>query len=131
MSASMFRTTATRSLPRSLTHLQTGVVRSNLCNNVLKATLKTSARSVRASNLVALTAFQPAQKSMVRYAHIAADYDIKKAEKALGEQKIDATPESVSAVSSIHSVNSELGQADHEQDVDMMAGIRGDFVSRL
>lgn len=68
---------------------------------------------------------------MVRYAHIAADYDIKKAEKALGEQKIDATPESVSAVSSIHSVNSELGQADHEQDVDMMAGIRGDFVSRL
>ncbi|RVX75850.1 hypothetical protein B0A52_00207 [Exophiala mesophila] len=121
----MFRTTATRSLPRSLNLARSSVVRSNLCKNVLKATLKTSARPVRASNFVALTAFQPAQKSMVRYAHVAADYDIKKAEAALAEQKITATPESVSAVSSISPVAG--GSADHEQDVDMMAGIRGDF----
>lgn len=65
---------------------------------------------------------------MVRYAHVAGGYDTKAAEKALRTQKINATPELVSSSSSIHPINSEHGQGEQEQDIDMMAGIRSDFV---
>ena len=50
------------------------------------------------------------------------------AEKSLQTQKIVAVPEEVSSTSSVHKAFQEKGVEEQEQDVDMMAGIRSDFV---
>lgn len=69
------------------------------------------------------------QKSLVRYAtNNAHAYDKKKAEADLGKQLIHAEHEGVSTDSSIHPVTGEVGLHQEEQEVDMMAGIRSDFV---
>lgn len=49
-------------------------------------------------------------------------------EAALQNEKVVAIPDLVSVSSSVHNVTSETGQEEHEQDVDMMAGIKSDFV---
>jgi len=78
---------------------------------------------------MALTTVQPMQKSLVRYAtNNAWAYDTKKAEAELGKQLISPAHEVVSTSSSIHPVTGEVGVKEEEHDVDMMAGIRGDFV---
>jgi hypothetical protein len=53
---------------------------------------------------------------------------MKKAEEDLGKVKLGATPQIVSSSSSIHPVQGEVGGVQEEQEVDMMAGIRSDFV---
>lgn len=70
------------------------------------------------------------QKALVRYAtNNAYAYDTKKAEETLGKQLIKAGHDSVSTDSSIHPITGEVGAAkEEEHDVDMMAGIRSDFV---
>lgn len=69
------------------------------------------------------------QKALVRYAtNNAGSYDRAKAEADLGKQLISAGHEGVSTESSIHPVTGEVGLHQEEQEVDMMAGIRSDFV---
>lgn len=70
------------------------------------------------------------QKALVRYAtNNAYAYDTKKAEETLGKQIIKPVHgEGVSTESSIHPVTGEVGLKEEEHDVDMMAGIRSDFV---
>ena len=46
----------------------------------------------------------------------------------MAKQKIPAYPELVDSQSSTHHLNSELGIEEPEPEVDMMAGIRSDFV---
>ena len=125
MSATMLRTTAVRSLPRPLTPLS----RATLYNNVLKASLRTSSRPVKASPLLSLALHKPMQKSLVRYqTNNAYKYDIKKAEETLGKDTLKAVPDLVSSESSTRHITGEVGAEDPEQDVDMMATIRSDFV---
>jgi hypothetical protein len=68
-------------------------------------------------------------KALVRYAHNAHAYDISKAEKSLQEKILQPIPEQVSSDSSTRQVTGEVQSkaADYEE-VDMMAGIRSDFV---
>ncbi|KAL2433954.1 hypothetical protein ABEF95_013102 [Exophiala dermatitidis] len=131
MSATMFRTTAARSLPRSFASLQAPTPRASLYNHVLKASLRTSAKSVRPSKLLALTIARPVQKSMVRYESTAGQkaalFDIKKAEEAIRNKTLQPIPELVSSSSSVRAIAGEAQAEEHEQDVDMMAGIRSDF----
>ena len=125
MSATMFRTTAVRTLPRSLKPLP----RASLCNNVLKASLRTSTRPGNASRVLALTACQPVQKSLIRYkTNLAYQYDTKKAEEELGKTILQPIPSAVTTGSSVRPVKGEVGEHAEEDDVDMMATIRSDFV---
>ncbi|KAJ9605603.1 hypothetical protein H2200_010260 [Cladophialophora chaetospira] len=129
MSASMLRTTAARSIPRSFSSLQATTPRTNLLNNALRASLRTSARPSRTSRILAVAAFQPVPRALVRYAHNAASYDIAKAEKELGERVLKPVPDEISLESSTRHVTSEMQRqpSEGEEDVDMMAGIRSDF----
>lgn len=124
MSTTMFRTTVVRSIPRSLQALHAAPARSPLCGHVLKASLRTLARPGKASGLLSLALRHPHQTALVRHATNAASYDWKKAEEAL--QKETLKP-SVAAAP-----QAAIGSAEESSDdVDMMAGIRGDFVSDL
>lgn len=51
----------------------------------------------------------------------------KKHEEKIANQKIEPTPETVSATSSIHPVLGEVATPEAEKDVDMMAGIKHDI----
>ena len=126
----MLRTSAARSIPRSFTSLQAATRRTSVLNNALRASLKTSARPAKASRVLAIAAFQPVPTSLVRHAHNAANYDIAKAEKAYHDVILKPMPEQISTGSSTRQVGGEMQrQAGHdEEDVDMMAGIRSDFV---
>ena len=125
----MFRTTAVRSLPRSFTTFPATAPRANLFNNALRASLKTSARPIRASRILSVAVAIPVQRSVVRYAsHNAGSYDTAKAEKTLGEQILKPVPALVSESSTIRSIAGEVQPNQQEDDVEMMAGIRSDFV---
>lgn len=130
MSTTMFRTTAVRGIPRSFATLQAPKPRMSLYNTVQKASLRTSARPAKATRVLSLTVARPFHTSLVRYeskgALEAARLDIKKAEENMSKQTLKPVPEAVSLSSTTRSAG-EL-TADHEDDVDMMAGIRSDFV---
>ena len=131
MSASILRTSTLRSIPRSFTSPQVSTRQTSILKNALRASLRTSARPARISTGLALTAFRPAPKALVRHGHIAADYDTDAAEARLKKVKLQPIPQMVSAESSTRLVGSEMQKPAEEEDVDMMAGIRSDFVGFL
>ena len=126
MATAMFRTTTARTVLRSL---QT-TPRASIPNAALRATLKTSARSFKTSPVLSLAIRPTLQKSLVRYQSQFVAVADKDAEARLGKEKVAAHPDLVSADSSIHPVQGEIGLEEKENDVDMMAGIRSDFVRR-
>ena len=72
--------------------------------------------------------------SLQRYStHPGNPYDKidKKHEEAVEQEKIEAHPEEVSAVSSVHQVFEEKGVEEEEKDEDMLAGVKADFVRFL
>jgi hypothetical protein len=81
---------------------------------------------------LSLTVARPFHTSLVRYESkggaLAARWDEKKHTEELYKKPIEPVPEHVSIDSSTRAVGSEVSSA-HEDDVDMMAGIRSDFVS--
>lgn len=97
-----------------------------------RAAFRTSTRSVKTSPILALAVQQPLRKSLVRYASGGGSQIIygqdPEAEKNLQSQKIVAVPEEVTSTSTVHQAFQEKGVEQEEQDVDMMAGIRSDFV---
>lgn len=126
----MFRTPAVRSIPRSFATLQAPAPRASLSNNVFRASLRTSARSVKASRVLSLTVARPFHTSLVKYeakgADKAAKWNTKQFEEDLAKQTLKPMPEAVSASSSTRAVTGET-TSEHEDDVDMMEGIRADF----
>ena len=125
----LFRTTAARSIPRSLSTITTTNSRSLLSNNALRAPLNTFARSTKAPSRLSLVPRKPLATSLVRYQHnISGITGGKSFEEAYSKEKLPVTPEIVSTQSSVKPVKSEVGVANEDQDVDMMAGIRSDFV---
>jgi len=135
MSSAMLRTTTARSLPRSFATLQAPVPRASLYTNVIKQSLRASARptaaAVYAPRMLSLTVSRPFHTSF-RYeskaGDSAANFNTKKAEEEVGKQTLKAVPEAISIASSSRAVAGELS-ADHDDDVDMMAGIRSDFTT--
>lgn len=73
---------------------------------------------------LSLTVRKPLLTSLVRYQ---STID-RAAEEEYGKGKLQAQPDMVSTGSSVRHVSGEVGADDPEPDVDMMAGIRGDFV---
>ena len=132
----MFRTTAIRAIPRSSSLRSPATLKNSAVSNVLKANLRTSSKPNTTSNVLSVALRQPLQKSLVRYqsgtAYQAASFVkglSKEAEAGYGQEKLAAPPqEQVTVDSSVHPVTGEVGQDAAEQDVDMGAGIRNDFV---
>ena len=131
----MFRTTAARAVPRSFTSLTTSATRTTLSRYAQQAKFRTSTRPVKAAPVLALSTYQPLQKSLVRYASGGSKVVLGRdteGEKAIQTQKVIGHPEFVSASSSVHPVTGEVGMTEEaEKEVDMMAGIRSDFVRRI
>lgn len=128
----MFRTTAARAVPKSLVSLRAPAARIPVSKFVQQAAFRTSTRSVKTSPVLALERHQPIQKSLVRYAStgkVVYTQDAE-AEKASGSKSISPHPEYVSTQSSVHNAFTETATQEQEQDVDMMAGVRSDFVWR-
>ena len=81
-----------------------------------------------------MTVHKPFQKALIRHAISAADAKIVyeqdfEGEKKLAASKVVALPDIVSTQSSVHNIRSETGEKPAEDEVDMGAGIRSDFVS--
>jgi hypothetical protein len=121
----MFRPTALRSLQRSLPSCNAHVARSAWGGVTLKASLASRASTVNTPKRLSLAIRKPLTTSLVRYQ---STID-KAAEEEYRKQTLKPTPESVSTGSSVRHVTGEVGVDDPEPDVDMMAGIKGDFVS--
>lgn len=81
--------------------------------------------------MLALAVARPFHTSIVRYEPKAnanaGSYNIKQAEEELGKQVLKPVPDAISTDSSVRAVAGEVS-AQHDDDVDMMAGIRSDFV---
>lgn len=91
--------------------------------------MNTLARPTRASNRLSLIPRKPLATSLVRYQHnVTGITGGKTFEEAYAKEKLPETPQIVSAQSSVHAVRSEVGVDSDEHDVDMMAGIKSDFV---
>ena len=133
----MFRTTAARAAPRALRTLNVAATRNTLVSGVLRASLKTSATPLTSSGPLSLALREPLKRSVVRYQSGTAYQQAsfvkglsKEAEEAYGNEKLVPVPEEVSVDSSVHPITGEVGKdAEAEENVDMMAGIRNDFVS--
>lgn len=125
----LFHTTAARAIPRSLTTVTTTNSRYLLSNNAFRAPLNTLARTTRASTRLSLIPRKPLATSLVRYQHnVTGITGGKTFEEAYSKEKLPETPQIVSADSSVHGVRTEVGVGNDEHDVDMMAGIKSDFV---
>lgn len=85
-----------------------------------------------------LEAYKPIALELARYRPLSTSvkclanrYDKidRKHEEQVEQEKLHAHPDQVSSTSSVHQVFHEQGAPDPEKDVDMLAGIKSDWVS--
>lgn len=78
--------------------------------------------------LPAAAQLKPAPTAILR--RTLADKIDREAEKKYAKEKLEPTPETVSSTSSMHPILGEVGETPNSaaNDVDMMAGIKGDVV---
>lgn len=124
--------TSFRTVPRTSLSVSS---KASLHNNVLRASLRTSAKSLKVSRPLSLALRQPVRTALVRYQSGTAyqqpsfikTRDVE-AEKKWAQIPLGPLTAEVTTTSSVHPVSGEVGAADPEPDIDMMAGIRSDFV---
>ena len=104
---------------------------------MLKASLRTSAKPLKPTGPLSVALRQPLQTAVVRYQSGTA-YQQKsfikgrdtKAEQSWAQEKLGPLPVEVSEASSIHpAISGEVGMPAQEEEIDMMGGIKSDFVS--
>lgn len=78
-------------------------------------------------------ATKPISTAFIRYQTTSPPFDKvdRKHEEKVSHEKLQATPETVSATSSVHPVLGEVATPEEEPDTDMMQGIRSDMVRCL
>lgn len=129
----MFRTVAVRAIPSTFGTLRTPATRLNIARIAQQAAYRTSSRTTKTSSILAVAIQKPISKSLIRYASTAAEskivlgQDVEGEKKILGE-KVVALPDLVAVDSSVHKLTSEVGNPQQQEDVDMMAGVKSDFV---
>ena len=121
----MFRPTALRPLNRSVPHCKLPIARLVWRDATFKARLTSQATSIKTSNRLSLAIRKPFATSIVRYQSTIN----KAAEEEYRKQTLQADPEAVSVESSVRHLTREEGVDNPEPDVDMMAGVKSDFVS--
>lgn len=133
--AGMLRSTATRSLLRSLASNPATLSPTSAApiRQQLRSQLCTLSSATRPQ---ALKPFTPKTLALVRWQSAdrkAGMDEINKAQEAeLQKQKLEAHPELVSSTSSTHPINSEIGTeaASREDQTEMMSGVKADLVCR-
>lgn len=131
----MFRTVAVRAIPNTFGTLRTPAQRLNLARIAQQAAYRTSSKTTRTTPILAIAVQKPISKSLIRYASTAAESKIPlgqdvEGEKKILSQKVEALPDLVAVDSSVHHITSEIGNPTQSEDVDMMAGVKSDFVRR-
>ncbi len=121
----MFRPTALRSLPWSLPSCNFSVARPAWRSAILRAQMHSQISRANTSKPLSLAVRKPIMTSLVRYQSTVD----RAAEAEYSKRKLEADPDTVSSGSSVRHVTYEVGAEDSEADVDMMAGIKADFVS--
>lgn len=121
----MFRLTALRSLQRSIPSCNVLGARSAWRSATSKAQLASPVSAANTPKRLSLALRKPIVTSLVRY-----QSTINKAtEEEYGKRTLQAEPAAVTTGSSVRQVTGEAGVDDPEPDVDMMAGVKSDFVS--
>ena len=82
--------------------------------------------AVRKPSSLALTLRKPSSTYLQRYSTY--DKPDKKHEEEVENERLEPHPEEISATSSVHQVFHEKGVEEPEKDVDMLAGVKSDFV---
>lgn len=80
------------------------------------------------------TVHKPFSTALQRYATTSGtpfDHIDKKHEKVIAKSEIEAHPEEVSSISSVHQIFEEKGVEEPEKDEDMLAGVWEDLVSSI
>lgn len=127
----MMRSGAQRALLRPFTN--TTASRARFAHTIAQRSVLGQQTSVMGKKYqpLALTAFRGANTAVVRSYASTVPGTTKlssKEEKKLAQEPLEASPQFVSAESSVHPVFSEVATKDPEDDTDMMAGIRHDVV---
>lgn len=110
-----FRATAARSALRAVSHSNASVARSSLSGGAFKAQLTTFTRATPTS--LALATRKPVSSALVRYASSAGSRF----------EPIDLSETKVAEIEKTPSPATQMKDPT-EEDVDMMAGVRGDVV---
>ncbi|RMD41251.1 hypothetical protein DV735_g3868, partial [Chaetothyriales sp. CBS 134920] len=130
----MFRTTASRALPRSL-RLQAAAKTGNAPSKLLRAHLQTYASQRTSSGLLAVALREPLKRSVVQYRSITSYQSpsfVKgrnvEEEAEIGRATLQATPETVSLASTTSGAGAEIAarQAVDDHD-DVSGGIKAEF----
>lgn len=127
----MMRTGATRTLLRPF--MNSTAIRSRFAHTSAQRVAFNQQNAIAGKKFepLALTAFRGSNTALVRsYADaVPGTVGDKAKEKKLAQEPLESSPQFVSSESSTHPVFSEVGKQNTEDDTDMMAGIRHDFVS--
>lgn len=115
----MIRSGATRSVGRALRSSAPSI------RAQIPPFTRTSPKSLRPSSL-ALTAYKPFTTSLQRY-QTGDAIDVKH-EREVRKQTLEAHPEEVSTVSSVHQVFHEQGVEEDDKGDDMLAGVKSELV---
>jgi hypothetical protein len=121
----MFRPAALRSLQRTFPGCSVSTARCAWRSVTVKSQSSSKTSVHNTPKRLALAVRKPAPTSLVRFQ---STID-KAAEKEYRKGTLQPEPETVSTGSSVRPVTHEIGVGQPEPDVDMMAGIKSDFVS--
>lgn len=89
---------------------------------------RTTALAERRPQAVQAALPRPVALALLRRHASTVDHIDKKAEDAAAHKKMKPHPEIVSSTSSVHPLTREVGIANPEDDIDMMAGVKSDLV---
>ncbi|RMZ86780.1 hypothetical protein DV736_g5996, partial [Chaetothyriales sp. CBS 134916] len=132
----MFRTTASRALPRTLRSQTIAKTGPNGPSKLLRAHLQTNASQRSFSGLLSVAVREPLKRSLVQYRSITSYQSPSfvrgrnlEEEAEVGRTKLEPTPELVSLASTTSGAGAEVEarQPRSDEDVDMTGGIKSDF----
>lgn len=126
----MLRPTALRSLRAALPSNNVSMARSSWRGAAFRARLNEQRMVAKPSKRMALAIRNPVFTSLVRHKSTVPKGTDPEVYEVYMQEKLPSEPELVSSGSSVRHATYEVGAEDPEPDVDMMAGVKSDWVSR-
>jgi hypothetical protein len=126
----MIRPTALRSLRGALPSSNASVSRASWRGTAFKSRSTQQSSVGKSTKRMSLAIRSPVITSLVRHRSTVPKGTDPEVYEVYMQEKLQAQPELVSSGSSVRHTTYEVGTEDPEPDIDMMAGIRSDWVSR-